>query len=186
MSGDINLYAFGPEHASTVQRFEDAGSDHDAATYSDTLKFSNTHDVTATVHGELAGGKEDCVDMNRAHDCTVFAERWHPRGLFLATIKGGTTDYYLSGEVVAHGKEVDVDLGNWSDQSSAKTGAGMLDLRSHDGSPIVIRVLNAERPHLEPSSGPYRYAFPSPNLGGFLHKTIVLGWLLLRRLGFFR
>jgi hypothetical protein len=41
-----------------------------------------------------------------------------------------------------------------------------------DGSPVWVRVLHADRPVFAPGSGPYRYKFPSPDLGP-LHAAMV-------------
>jgi hypothetical protein len=130
--------------------------------YSDTLKFGGFSFDGEVVAGRIVGGREDCVDMNNVRDIHVRAEVFEPRGRFLATIKGGSTDCELSGTVVGHGTETDVDLGNWSDQSKEVTRGTCLCLISTDGSPIRVRVLLAEWPViLNASQQNYRFALVS-------------------------
>ena len=113
--------------------------------YSDTLKLSNCHRVRITA-GKIVGGREDCVDINRGSHITVEAEEYHPRGKFVFTVKGGADKVWLNGKLMGHGSEVDVDLGNWSDQAMDRTKVVLLNLTTHDGSPIRVRVLHGWKP----------------------------------------
>lgn len=131
--------------------------------YSDTLKFSGGSYDGHVFASRLVGGREDVVDMNGGiHDVRVTASMFEPRGKFVATIKGGCKRCALSGLVRGHGTEVDVDLGNWSDQSSEVTEDIELELVSHDGSPIRVRYLLAEKPVLRNGHiQKYVFVFPS-------------------------
>jgi hypothetical protein len=172
---DRNLFSFNEpsRHSGKAFVLQDAGIAEPPETYSDTLKFSNGVDsVVVTDEHSVWGGGEDCIDMNAVSNCTVRARGLIPRGKFCATIKGGTTGAQISGALLAHGTEVDFDLGNWSDQSSRKTGAAVLDVVSVTGDPITYRVLHAERPVLPEGTGPWKNVFPWVWLGP-LHTLIV-------------
>jgi len=180
---DRNLHSFNEptRHNSKAFGFSNVGMEEPPETYQDTLKFSNGVDrVVVTDDNTVWGGSEDCVDMNAVTNCSVRAKGFMPRGLFCATVKGGAHGAFIQGELLGHGSEVDFDLGNWSDQSRAKTGSAILDVTSADGSPITYRVLNAERPVLA-GPGPWRNVFPWVRLGP-LHTAIVAAWSLYMRI----
>ncbi len=130
--------------------------------YSDTLKFSNAQNGFVSV-GVLEGGAEDCVDINNgSRNLAVSARQFRPRGKFVATIKGGSSGITLAGEIDGHGTEVDIDLGNQSDQSSEVTTRVSFWLTAKDESPITVRVWNAETPRLMNSHKQrYEFVFPS-------------------------
>jgi hypothetical protein len=151
--------------------------------YADTLKFSNATTGVITAR-RIVGGREDCVDINngsaRLH---ISAEAWEPRGKYLATIKGGSRDITLAGTVTSHGSEVDVDLGNRSDQSREIVRGIRLDLKTTDGSPIRVRLLLAERPRiLNAADQEYRFVFPS-QVPLWLRRLGFRAWEWLRKLG---
>lgn len=152
--------------------FTRAGSPMESPDWDDTLKItSHCRDYTF-VADEIYGGKEDCVDIhNGANGIVVVAGKWVPQGKYLATIKGGVRGVQLSGEVHAHGKEVDVDIGNRSTTNNGKTTGVRLDLTSKTGRPITIRVLHGDKPVLEPNTGPYKFIFPHPD--AWYHGIVV-------------
>lgn len=120
----------------------------------DTLKItggiSNLHVHVNRIHG----GSEDCLDVNnKCRDVIVGDEKtvWVPRGKYVATIKGGSHRVEVRGILVGHGKEVSVDLGNWSDQSNDRTEGVYINLKTDDGSAISYRRLNATSPRLRAS-----------------------------------
>lgn len=126
----------------------------------DTLKVSLCSFIVFTITGTLVGGAEDCFDCNNlSHHIIVYGGNLASGGKFISTIKGGSHDIELHGTIIKHGSEVDIDLGNHSDQSSAKTTNVSLYLSAADQ--FTIRVLNADRPMVAglPS---YLYLFPSP------------------------
>lgn len=144
--------------------------------WSDALKFTSQLTDFTGFFGTVYSGKENCADMNnRCSGVRLHAEAWVSNGgLYPFTVKGGCHNIDLSGKLYGHGKECDVDAGNKSDQSKDWVRDWSLNLVSVDGKPIVIRCLRAEAPRLEPGSGPYRYAFPSPH--NPFHGIIV--WFL--------
>ncbi len=145
--------------------------------WADTIKITSQCQNMVLHAEQVYGGQEDCVDINnRSQSVTVMAGEWIPQGKYLATIKGGAKSASLAGRVVSHGSEVDVDLGNWSDQSQEITGTTILDLQPTDGKPITVRVLHAVKPYFVASSGPYRYVFPHPD--AWYHGLVVKAFYL--------
>jgi len=116
--------------------------------YSDIIKLSNATNITikgCTVHG----GKEDCIDMNRNCSNIVIEDTFlESNGNYCVTIKGGTKNVILKNITITnHGKEADIDLGNWSDQSEElTTDITLQNIVSEDGEPVKVRVLWADKP----------------------------------------
>lgn len=116
--------------------------------YSDIVKLSNASNITlkdCTIHG----GKEDCIDMNRNCNSVIIENTFlESNGNYCITIKGGTKNVTIKNVTITnHGKETDIDLGNWSDQSSELTTNITLDnVVSEDGFPVKVRVLWADKP----------------------------------------
>lgn len=138
---------------------------------SDALKVTDSADGHIRVE-HIIGGREDCVDINN-HAAHVLVEcpLLEPRGDYVATIKGGSDDIVLRGTVRGHGKIVDVDIGNISDQSDDITRCVALHLIHEAGDPITIRILGAENPILLNSSTQkyvITFAIPKPFRGLFL------------------
>jgi hypothetical protein len=182
MSADVNLRSFGPQDSDTRPDF--SGEDFNGAGYSDAIHCSRVDDFYPKF-GTVISGDEDAADVN--NECCgvgLEAKRWVLGGRLGFTAKGGSIGTTFSGEVEGQGKECDVDLGNWSDQSHKKTTGTFLNLWRADCSPIRVRVLNADEPRIE-GGGPYVYVFPSPKLG-LLHPFFVWCFMTLRRWGFFR
>lgn len=140
--------------------------------YDDTLKLTKTRGVRVFAN-KIIGGFEDCVDMNVVEDCIVNCRAFVAGGEYVATIKGGSRAVTLTGTIYQGGRTVDVDLGNWSDQSQEKTRGVRLSLIRIDGRKVKVRVLHAERPIFVNGPQNYTYAFPSPNLPFGLHGLIV-------------
>ena len=116
--------------------------------YSDIVKLSYATNITikgCTIHG----GKEDCIDMNRYCDNILVEDTYlESNGSYCMTIKGGTKNVVIKNVTITnHGRETDIDLGNWSDQSSELTTKITLEnVCSEDGSPVRVRVLWADKP----------------------------------------
>ena len=129
--------------------------DLDGTGYSDALKLSGCARLHVIVLGRVIGGSEDVVDINHSSDCIVDIARSEPRGRYLATIKGGSSNISITTKQHGHGSEVDFDIGNWSDQGGGKrtTGVSIASL-TDDGSPVSVRVLHGWSPRL---IGPGRY-----------------------------
>jgi hypothetical protein len=142
--------------------------------YSDTLKLSNCSDCTVEASAIL-GGDEDCIDINRGYNIHVRAGRLTSGGKYIATVKGGADMVYLSGCIDRHGSETDIDLGNWSDQASDRTKRVHLNLTTHDGSPVRVRVLHGWKPLIcNPSQA---YTIDTRFKGIFRWAYAALKWL---------
>jgi len=136
---------------------------NDPRNYSDILKLSHATNILVK-DCVIYGGKEDCIDMNRYCDNIVVDNcRLASGGLYVATIKGGTKNVTFQDVIVTkHGKETDIDIGNWSDQSNEMTKNITLDnVTSTDGKPVRVRVLWADRPLV---------------IGGNVKVTVIPKW----------
>lgn len=179
---DVNLVNYYDRDSGRAFFHERLGEHGSNPNWDDTLKITSRAEDITVIAEEIRGGKEDCVDINNhAYSIGVLAKRWFPQGKYLATIKGGASRISLTGDVYSHGKEVDVDLGNMSDQSREPVTGVSLALRSQTGKPVVVRVLNAEKPLLARDTGPYRYAFPHPD--AWYHGIMVRVLLFLDKFG---
>lgn len=137
--------------------------------WSDTLHFSAVRRLTVHVRGRLVGGDEDCSDVNNhCEEVYVYADEWWPRGRYLATVKGHSQGTTLSGRVMGHGRVVDIDIGNASDQSQLPTGPVYLNLTPGDNRPISYRVIYGHRPVFLNDPSYYHCQFALPLWLGFL------------------
>lgn len=144
-------------------------------TYADTLKFSNAQN--GTIRGtRLVGGYEDCCDCNRnCANIDVHFNEWDPRGKFVVTDKGGSLNNRFSGVILRHASEMDVDIGNGSDQSDERTKGTRLNFRMQDGSKVRVRVLHGWMPIFENGVG--GYVVNDTWKGIFIHVWKPLHWL---------
>lgn len=142
--------------------------------YADALKFSNVQGVV--VDGEfIFGGYEDCIDINRGCMDMAFRNlRLSSGGLYVATIKGGSSNILFENiTVAAHGKETDFDIGNWSDQNGNLTHhIYFKNIKSEDGKPVRVRVLWGADVHVLDNSNVKITVVP---------KFFVWVWRLLRK-----
>jgi polygalacturonase len=116
--------------------------------YSDTLKLSKATNVLVK-NCYIVGGKEDCVDMNRyCESITIQDTKVRSNGRYCFTIKGGSKNITLKNIVIEQkGSEVDIDIGNWSDQSSDLTTNIILDnVSCLNGDTVNVRVLWGDKP----------------------------------------
>lgn len=111
----------------------------------DTLKLSGCVRLAVTA-GVVAGGYEDCLDINHSQECEVRIAHAIPQGKYMHTCKGGSSHILVSvGTLTGHGTETDFDVGNWSDQNpTAKTTDTTFIVGASDG-PVQLRVLHGER-----------------------------------------
>lgn len=135
----------------------------DGSAGSDALKVTDSADGRIRV-GQIIGGREDCVDVNNhAKGIEVVCELYEPKGDYVITAKGGSRDLTFAGFVRGHGRVVDVDLGNLSDQSDDLTTGVRLNLVHESGEPITVRVLGAEDPvFVNQATQAYRVTFALP------------------------
>lgn len=178
---DKNLHSFYETDSNSAVVMEQAGIPTPKPDWSDTIKItSGCHGLWVNI-GTIWGGREDCVDINNGANGIGVNANFIPQGKYVATIKGGTRDITLAGSIsLPGGSEVDIDLGNWSDQSSRKVTGVALNLAKPNRAPVTVRVLNADKPAII-GGGPYEYAFPHPD--AWYHGIIVKAMLLLGKLG---
>lgn len=176
---DKNLVSYYETSNGKVINYEtDIGNPTTNPDWSDSLKITSQCTDFTFLGKAIYGGQEDCVDMNnRCNNVRVVAE-FHPQGKYVATIKGGCTNIFLEGTIYGKGKEVDVDIGNWSDQSTNPTTGVVLDVKKADGSPVYVRVLNGAAPTLK--GGNYKFIFPKPNT--WYHDIVVKIFMLFNRI----
>lgn len=71
---------------------------------------------------EVYQGKENALDINNACEHLDLDGKWGlvgDEGQQVITVKGGSHDITVSGPVFSNGTECDIELGTWSDQSTA-------------------------------------------------------------------
>jgi hypothetical protein len=119
----------------------------DGQKFDDALKLSNCRGVTVREY-EILGGREDCIDINRGKLINVRDCSLHPKGRYAMTIKGGAECVIVENVTIfGRGSEVDIDLGNWSDQCGEKTtGVVLRNVRGNTSEPVRVRVLHAGLP----------------------------------------
>lgn len=117
--------------------------DADPAQWEDALKVSGC-DALTVLADAVHGGNEDVVDVHFSRDCTVIIGDAHPRGKYVATIKGKSERVALIVERQhGHGRETDYDFGNFSDTHNERTTGCSLSARVVDGSAAKVRLLEA-------------------------------------------
>jgi hypothetical protein len=147
-----------------------------STTSTDLLKISGCVRLRVIVDCLYASScLEDAIDINHSHDIEVLVNDLFAAKNYCATIKGGSTNIRI---VVArqhgHGGETDYDLGNFSDQSNARTTGVSLHINTEDRSPVRVRVLSADKPKLENEDQityfkPQLYSVRLFNQGWFYH-----------------
>lgn len=119
--------------------------------YADALKFSDCTDCSV-VACTITGGAEDALDINRGTRFRFDRCRFNSGGRYAATVKGGASEITFEHCIFTAGREVDIDLGNWSDQAkppAKTTGVRFINCFRDDGQPLRIRCLWADRPSIE-------------------------------------
>lgn len=146
----------------------------DSAVHADALKITNCADGRIFV-GRIVGGVEDCIDLNNhCENLEIFADSIEPRGKYGITNKGGNRNITIHTKLRGHGSEVDVDLGNVSDQSDDVTGPTRLNIEHELGlqEPVRIRNLNAMRPIILNPLQRYETVFAVPGVFRSLFSKI--------------
>lgn len=94
----------------------------------------------------LSQASENCLDIDdKVHGVKLTNVNFGVgggQGDQVITIKGDATNIYISGVLHTRGKRggVDVDIGNWCDQTYAMSKNIVLDLRHIDGKPVNVRI----------------------------------------------
>ncbi len=116
--------------------------------YQDGLKVSGAQFVDIATD-YIVGGTEDCVDINHSHSITLTTRTFTPKGRYVATIKGGSSNISIKfDDIASKPKYVDFDLGNWSDQSKDRTGGVTITANQPQSRQYTARQLHAHRPTL--------------------------------------
>lgn len=113
--------------------------------YNDILKFSNAVDCCAK-NCIIAGGSEDCIDMNRNCDgIHILNCRLSPYGKQGFTIKGGSKNITIENTLFTiNPSNVEIELGNYSEQSDEPpTNINLINVRRLDGGAVRVKCLNA-------------------------------------------
>lgn len=136
--------------------------------WSDALKVSGCINLSVRA-GVVEGGTEDVLDVNHSQKCAVSIEEAYPRGKYVLTCKGASQDITVTvRRQHGHGKEVDYDLGNHSDQGNGTTRNTGISANAF-GEQISVRVLRSDKPRLD--GGPFRWAFPRPD--AWYHPIVI-------------
>jgi pectate lyase len=125
-----------------------------AADYDDIFKVSGSSNITVrdcTINPD-GGNREDGVDIMRYSKYIDF--QWCKVGAgkkYGFTIKGGSNNVTLRDCTITRGggnwERVDIDIGNWSTTTPAKTGVVTIDhVTRTDGKPVRVRVGWADQP----------------------------------------
>lgn len=135
-SAAVNLYETSNGQTLTFDVIDGTG-------LSEALKItSGARDITVYAK-TIIGGSEDCIDVNnQCRNIRVVADVWKPAGRYMATIKGGSEGITLEGTVARKASELEIDCGNWSDQSNGPTASVTCLMSMADGSPWRYRLLN--------------------------------------------
>ncbi len=107
--------------------------------WSDTVHFSGC-EHQQFLEFIVFGGKEDCLDFNNhCEGLLVKNMTLDSGGMYCITLKGGSCDNAFEDILVmSHGDKVDIEIGNWSDQSiglSKRNEFG--NVQSRDGKPVT-------------------------------------------------
>lgn len=175
---DLNLYSLAGARPLGSVVLGDLWAD--PRQHSDALKVTDCTDGVVEVH-HVKGGREDCCDINNhCREILVMADLWEPQGDYVFTVKGGSARVTLVGRIRGHGRVVDVDLGNISDQSDDITGPVLLNLTHESGDPITVRVLGATRPIILNPAQRYQVNVVIP---GVFRSLFLKAYKLLKRFG---
>lgn len=147
MGDKLILYA-GSDHPEVVDSVPNPPvfTPDNPSQYATILKTSGNINPISFDGAVIGQGHENSIDINnRCHDITHTNATIGvngPNGDQVITLKGGSRNIKISGIVHSRGtrQKVDVDIGNWSDQSYDNTQGVTFDLKHVDGKPINVRI----------------------------------------------
>lgn len=124
------------------------------ADYDDIFKISGSSNIRVrdcTINPD-GGNREDGVDIMRYSKYIDF--QWckvGAGGKYAFTVKGGSAHVTIADCEITRGggnwERVDIDIGNWSTTTPAKTGVVTIDhVTRTDGKPVRVRVGWADKP----------------------------------------
>ena len=124
----------------------------DPENYSDIMKFGDCTNVV--VNGKsVAPGQENCVDAVRGgnylwDNCTLL----EGAGVATVTLKGAINGYTFRSCTINHGKQTDLELGQFDKYwypGRPATSNGLIDnCHTSDGEPIRATCWNADKPEV--------------------------------------
>lgn len=113
------------------------------------LKVSGAVDLYVA-DARIAQGKENAIDINNraAHlDITGDIGITGVEGEQVITIKGGSSHVTIAGVVHSRGRDCDIEIGAWSDQSTEVTHTiGLSRLRHATGRPLTVVLGRVRQP----------------------------------------
>lgn len=124
----------------------------DGSGYDDTLKFSQCFNVEVSGY-TVIGGNEDSLDCVRGTSYYLHNLRLQPRGRNGITIKGGVKGARLENITFeSHGKDCDIELGQWSDYDVIKRprtrSIEIINCNASDGKPLIVKYWHADKPRI--------------------------------------
>lgn len=178
---DSHILFIGSSTAENPELNNIAAVNVDGSQCAEALKCSNGAYGSITVTNLVVGGYEDVLDVNRGKFCRFYLPEVVSTGRTIATIKGEFNCIFVEvRKIASHGKEVDFDIGNHSDQSpkvySQRGKNCTIQVKEAVGNYVTVRVLNADLPTINVAPGiKIKYLFPWPWLGP-LRWVFVAGW----------
>lgn len=124
--------------------------------FDDIMKFSNCTN-TFVYNLDVAAGRENCIDAVRGEDYVWSCVRTEDgAGISTFTIKGAIDGWSILGSTIGHGKETDIEVGQFDDYwkpGRKPTRNGVIDAcKSTDGKPIRVTLWNADKPKVTQSN----------------------------------
>ena len=108
--------------------------------WTDTLKFSKVRHCRFNKFHVVLGGEEDAVDINNKSIGNVFEDfKVNGDGRYCLTLKGGSSgNVFKNWLIEEHANAVDIEIGNWSDQSTEDNKDNVFyNVQSYDGKPVT-------------------------------------------------
>lgn len=153
-SGDtVQLYMGTPEARSIQPPYPMDMLPTDPQSWDAVLKVSSNDNAVSLVSTpdapvRIAQGRENAIDCNNlAGDVTIRGEIGYGggEGDQVVTIKGGSSDITISGTIHSRGRDCDVELGMWSDQSTDPVHhLDLVGLKRADGRPVTVIIVRAD------------------------------------------
>ena len=168
----VSLYETSSEQTVTLGVVD--GSNGTAA-----LKITSKAKNVTVSSPRLIGGSENCVDLN--NECagiSVSCPAYEVRGKYAISAKtcSGVT---FGGHLIGHGSQWDVNLGSWSDQSSATQTGTHLALTA-ESYPITVWLGNSDMASFD---DPTKYKVIGFGRFGPLVRSIVMFlWSVAKKL----
>lgn len=143
---DVNWISYYGNNPNT----EDFKNPPDPENYDDIVKFYRCTSAYFRSH-TVQPGRENCIDATGCVNLTLTDSTFLPgAGISAFTIKGATDGWTIADSVIGHGKETDVELGQFDNSwyiGRPPTRNGLIAYcRSNDGRPIKVTCWNAEPP----------------------------------------